>query len=210
MKFQQCDHDEVIQIIRSTKRGMRGAVLVQAPGFVLSHKGPRKSTVNRIDISNDERRTGNGPRTNFVRDISYRLIDHHIEPYRANTNCADKRAFNYVKITVGVTACGNGRHKQRERSRATAEKPRRARSEKDDDSILRDVPDPPERPLVISYTSKAVNISWAPGVNSHNTPISQYVIYTRSYIPDWLDPLEAHFAEKTGISQSDSQRDNNI
>ncbi|RLU16101.1 hypothetical protein DMN91_011859 [Ooceraea biroi] len=42
-----------------------------------------------------------------------------------------------------------------------------------------DVPDPPERPLVISYTSKAVNISWAPGVNSHNTPISQYVIYTR-------------------------------
>ncbi|XP_050457004.1 tyrosine-protein phosphatase 99A isoform X3 [Cataglyphis hispanica] len=45
--------------------------------------------------------------------------------------------------------------------------------------IVRDVPDPPERPLVISYTSKAVNISWAPGVNSHNTPISQYVIYTR-------------------------------
>ncbi|TGZ32532.1 hypothetical protein DBV15_05395, partial [Temnothorax longispinosus] len=45
--------------------------------------------------------------------------------------------------------------------------------------LLSDVPDPPERPLVISYTSKAVNISWAPGVNSHNTPISQYVIYTR-------------------------------
>ncbi|KYN38007.1 hypothetical protein ALC56_07631 [Trachymyrmex septentrionalis] len=147
MKFQQCDHDEVIQIIRSTKRGMRGGVLARAPGFVLSHKGPRKSTVNRIDISNEERR---------------------------------------------------------------------ARSEKDDDSILRevgDVPDPPERPLVISYTSKAVNISWAPGVNSHNTPISQYVIYTRKLnykIPDWLDPLEAHFAEKTGISQLDSQRDNNI
>ncbi|EZA52070.1 hypothetical protein X777_09078, partial [Ooceraea biroi] len=52
-------------------------------------------------------------------------------------------------------------------------------------NLLSDVPDPPERPLVISYTSKAVNISWAPGVNSHNTPISQYVIYTRSW-PDYL------------------------
>lgn len=30
---------------------------VRAPGFVLSHKGPRKSTVNRIDISNEERRS---------------------------------------------------------------------------------------------------------------------------------------------------------
>ncbi|KYN00447.1 hypothetical protein ALC62_08751 [Cyphomyrmex costatus] len=67
MKFQQCDHDEVIQIIRSTKRGIRGGVL-------------------------------------------------------ANINCAYKRAFNYVKITVGVTACGNGRHKQRGRSRAAGMK----------------------------------------------------------------------------------------
>ncbi|KYQ48872.1 hypothetical protein ALC60_11925 [Trachymyrmex zeteki] len=207
MKFQQCDHDEVIQIIRSTKRGTQGRVLglqcfqthsletafyydssVRAPGFVLSHKGPRKSTVNRIDISNEERRS-------------------------CKSSTAERSSAFEIFLSVGVTTCGNGRHKQRERSHAAAERSRRARSEKDDDSILRDVPDPPERPLVISYTSKAVNISWAPGVNSHNTPISQYVIYTRKLnykIPDWLDPLEAHSAEKTEISQSDSQRDNNI
>lgn len=48
---------------------------VRAPGPVLSHKGPRKSTVDRIDISRTTnggniQDLGNGPRTNFVRDIS--------------------------------------------------------------------------------------------------------------------------------------------
>ncbi|XP_043500700.1 tyrosine-protein phosphatase 99A isoform X2 [Polistes fuscatus] len=45
--------------------------------------------------------------------------------------------------------------------------------------IVQDVPDPPERPLITSFTSKSVNLSWAPGANSHNNPISHYVIYTR-------------------------------
>ncbi|XP_076676984.1 putative receptor-type tyrosine-protein phosphatase mosPTP-1 isoform X3 [Andrena cerasifolii] len=45
--------------------------------------------------------------------------------------------------------------------------------------MVQDVPDPPDRPLVTSFTSKSVNLSWAPSANSHNNPISHYVIETR-------------------------------
>lgn len=41
-------------------------------GPILSHKGPRKSSVDRIDISNEGsiQGLGNGPGTNFGRDIT--------------------------------------------------------------------------------------------------------------------------------------------
>ncbi|XP_023290155.1 tyrosine-protein phosphatase 99A [Orussus abietinus] len=45
--------------------------------------------------------------------------------------------------------------------------------------IVQDVPAPPERPLVTHFTSRAVNLSWADSANSHNNPISYYVISIR-------------------------------
>ncbi|XP_076236366.1 putative receptor-type tyrosine-protein phosphatase mosPTP-1 isoform X2 [Calliopsis andreniformis] len=45
--------------------------------------------------------------------------------------------------------------------------------------IVQDVPNPPDRPLVTNFTSKSVNLSWAPSVNSYNNPISYYIIETR-------------------------------
>ncbi|XP_034171587.1 putative receptor-type tyrosine-protein phosphatase mosPTP-1 isoform X2 [Osmia lignaria lignaria] len=45
--------------------------------------------------------------------------------------------------------------------------------------MVQDVPDPPERPLLTNLTSRSVNLSWAPSANSHNNPISHYVIETR-------------------------------
>ncbi|XP_057323850.1 tyrosine-protein phosphatase 99A-like isoform X1 [Microplitis mediator] len=44
---------------------------------------------------------------------------------------------------------------------------------------VQDVPDPPGRPIATNFTSRSVTISWAPSENSHNNPISHYIINVR-------------------------------
>ncbi|XP_065165511.1 tyrosine-protein phosphatase 99A isoform X2 [Atheta coriaria] len=45
--------------------------------------------------------------------------------------------------------------------------------------IVQDVPDPPGRPLIMSFTSRSVNVSWAPSQDTHHSPITHYIIHTR-------------------------------
>ena len=42
-----------------------------------------------------------------------------------------------------------------------------------------DVPSTPGKPLIMSFTSRTVNLSWAPPLDSHNAPIMEYVIRQR-------------------------------
>ena len=42
-----------------------------------------------------------------------------------------------------------------------------------------DIPDPPGKPLVMGFTSRSVNLSWAPPISAHNSPISHYLIHVR-------------------------------
>ncbi|XP_043278887.1 tyrosine-protein phosphatase 99A isoform X3 [Venturia canescens] len=44
---------------------------------------------------------------------------------------------------------------------------------------VQDVPDPPGRPIATNFTSRSITISWAPSENSHNNPISHYIINVR-------------------------------
>ncbi|UXI20835.1 hypothetical protein NH340_JMT06778 [Sarcoptes scabiei] len=45
--------------------------------------------------------------------------------------------------------------------------------------LVQDVPDPPGKPFIMSFTSRSVNLSWAPSINSHNSPVLNYIIHTR-------------------------------
>ncbi|XP_063218642.1 protein sidekick-2-like [Bacillus rossius redtenbacheri] len=45
--------------------------------------------------------------------------------------------------------------------------------------VVQDVPDPPGRPLIMGFTSRAVNLSWAPPQDTHNSPIMHYIIQVR-------------------------------
>lgn len=51
------------------------------------------------------------------------------------------------------------------------------------DAVLKltvhDVPDAPGRPLIMSFTSRSVNLSWAPPQNTHSSPVTHYIIHTR-------------------------------
>ncbi|XP_054082198.1 tyrosine-protein phosphatase 99A isoform X2 [Zeugodacus cucurbitae] len=47
------------------------------------------------------------------------------------------------------------------------------------DLLVQDVPDPPERPLLISFTSRSVNLSWAHSQHPRNAPVTHFVIETR-------------------------------
>lgn len=51
------------------------------------------------------------------------------------------------------------------------------------DAVLKltvhDVPDAPGRPLIMSFTSRSVNLSWAPPPNTHSSPVTHYIIQTR-------------------------------
>ncbi|KAL5284294.1 PTPRZ1.2 family protein, partial [Megaselia abdita] len=47
------------------------------------------------------------------------------------------------------------------------------------DLLVQDVPDPPERPLIISFTSRSVNLSWANSQDPRNAPVSHFIIETR-------------------------------
>ncbi|XP_076619526.1 putative receptor-type tyrosine-protein phosphatase mosPTP-1 isoform X3 [Colletes latitarsis] len=55
----------------------------------------------------------------------------------------------------------------------------RSKPETDIQLVVQDVPDPPERPMIINFTTRSVNLSWAPNVNSHYNPIWHYVIETK-------------------------------
>ncbi|KAK9695204.1 hypothetical protein QE152_g33020 [Popillia japonica] len=45
--------------------------------------------------------------------------------------------------------------------------------------IVQDVPEPPGRPLIMSFTSRSVNLSWAPSQDTHHSPVTHYIIHTR-------------------------------
>ncbi|XP_020811958.1 tyrosine-protein phosphatase 99A isoform X6 [Drosophila serrata] len=47
------------------------------------------------------------------------------------------------------------------------------------DLLVQDVPDPPERPLLISFTSRSVNLSWAHSQHPRNAPVTHFIIETR-------------------------------
>ncbi|XP_055616400.1 protein sidekick-2-like [Toxorhynchites rutilus septentrionalis] len=47
------------------------------------------------------------------------------------------------------------------------------------DLIVQDVPDPPGRPLVLSFTSRSVHLSWAHSQDSRNAPVANFIIETR-------------------------------
>ncbi|XP_023221800.1 tyrosine-protein phosphatase 99A-like isoform X2 [Centruroides sculpturatus] len=45
--------------------------------------------------------------------------------------------------------------------------------------FVQDVPDPPGMPLIMSFTSRSVNLSWAPSIDTHYSPIVHYVVHVR-------------------------------
>lgn len=53
--------------------------------------------------------------------------------------------------------------------------------------LLSDVPDPPGRPLIMGFTSRSVNLSWAPSKDTHHSPITHYIIHVR-----WVMTLFVH------------------
>ena len=42
-----------------------------------------------------------------------------------------------------------------------------------------DVPSTPGRPLIMAFSSRTVNLSWAPPLDSHNSPVLGYLIKQR-------------------------------
>ncbi|XP_055614290.1 neuronal cell adhesion molecule-like [Uranotaenia lowii] len=47
------------------------------------------------------------------------------------------------------------------------------------DLLVQDVPDPPGRPLVVSFTSRSVHLSWAHSQDSRNAPVNYFIIESR-------------------------------
>ncbi|XP_015928066.1 putative receptor-type tyrosine-protein phosphatase mosPTP-1 isoform X2 [Parasteatoda tepidariorum] len=45
--------------------------------------------------------------------------------------------------------------------------------------LVQDVPDPPGMPLIMSFTSRSVNLSWAPSIDNHHSSIIHYIIHVR-------------------------------
>ena len=45
--------------------------------------------------------------------------------------------------------------------------------------LLQPFPTPPGRPLVMGFTSRSVNLSWTPPLDTHNSPVSHYLIHVR-------------------------------
>lgn len=42
-----------------------------------------------------------------------------------------------------------------------------------------DVPDAPERPLITSFTSRSMNLSWAHSQEPRNAPVTHFLVETR-------------------------------
>ncbi|XP_055315021.1 tyrosine-protein phosphatase 99A isoform X1 [Sitodiplosis mosellana] len=47
------------------------------------------------------------------------------------------------------------------------------------DLLVQDVPDSPERPLITSFTSRSMNLSWAHSQEPRNAPVTHFLIETR-------------------------------
>ncbi|XP_054721502.1 tyrosine-protein phosphatase 99A-like [Uloborus diversus] len=45
--------------------------------------------------------------------------------------------------------------------------------------LVQDVPDPPGMPLILTFTSRSVNLSWAPSIDNHHSFILHYIIHIR-------------------------------
>ncbi|KAL3289738.1 hypothetical protein HHI36_023136 [Cryptolaemus montrouzieri] len=48
--------------------------------------------------------------------------------------------------------------------------------------LVQDVPDPPGRPLIVSFTSRSVNLSWAPSQDTHHSHVTHYIIHVRIFL----------------------------
>ncbi|XP_036323044.1 tyrosine-protein phosphatase 99A isoform X2 [Rhagoletis pomonella] len=74
------------------------------------------------------------------------------------------------------------------------------------DLLVHDVPDPPERPLLISFTSRSVNLSWAHSQHPRNAPVTHFIIETRvgedgtwDQVPQILTKSNATSYQVTGL-----------
>ena len=47
--------------------------------------------------------------------------------------------------------------------------------------IFPDVPSTPGKPLVMSFSSRTVKLSWAPPLDVHNSPVREYIIKVLHY-----------------------------
>ncbi|XP_054729821.1 protein sidekick-2-like [Anastrepha obliqua] len=75
------------------------------------------------------------------------------------------------------------------------------------DLLVQDVPDPPERPLLISFTSRSVNLSWAHSQHPRNAPVTHFIIETRvgedgswDQVPQILTKSNATSYQVTGLT----------
>ena len=55
--------------------------------------------------------------------------------------------------------------------------------------------DSPGRPLVNAFTSRSMNISWTPPLNTHHSPVTHYVIHVREgeRPGGWRDEVRRYF-----------------
>ncbi|XP_054721980.1 neural cell adhesion molecule L1.1-like [Uloborus diversus] len=60
--------------------------------------------------------------------------------------------------------------------------------------LVQDIPDPGGMPLIMGFTSRSVNLSWAPSTDNHNSPILHYIINVSNLFilqsTDKLKPLQ--------------------
>ncbi|XP_058837647.1 contactin-1-like [Topomyia yanbarensis] len=63
------------------------------------------------------------------------------------------------------------------------------------DLLVQDVPDPPGRPMVISFTSRSVDLSWANSQDARSTPITNFIIETRIGENGAWDQVEPIFTQ---------------
>lgn len=47
------------------------------------------------------------------------------------------------------------------------------------DLVVHDVPEPPNRPMITSFTSRSVNLSWAQNQDPKNEPVNDFILESR-------------------------------